>query len=119
MGLAPIIPYVHFNSCVPMLCSPPLFHGCITKKKPQACAMLCVTCKGHICLIMFHGFARFLKLYVFSKGLPSPLVHPLHGTTQSNTTRWLDKGSNNRQWLATLWMIQEEGPMLFAKGVIS
>lgn len=64
-------------------------------------------------------FARFHKLYVFSKGLPSPLVHPLRGIAQSNITRWLDKGSNNRQWLATLWMIQEEGSMLFARGVKS
>jgi len=64
-------------------------------------------------------FARFFKLYVFSKGLPSPLVHPLCGTTQNNITRWLDKGSNNRQWLATLWMIPKEGPMLFARRVRS
>jgi hypothetical protein len=45
---------------------------------------------------------RFLKLHVFSKGLPSPLVHPLCGATQSNISRWLNKGSDNKQWLGTL-----------------
>jgi hypothetical protein len=34
-------------------------------------------------------------------------------------TRWYDKGLNNKQWLGILWMIQEEGPMLFAKEVRS
>jgi hypothetical protein len=62
-------------------------------------------------------FARFLKLYLLSRRLQSTLVHPLCGATQSNTSRWFSKGSHNRQWLAIFQMIEEEGPLLFAKGV--
>jgi hypothetical protein len=62
-------------------------------------------------------FARFLKLYLFSRGLQSTLVHPLHGATQSNTLRWFSKGSHSKQWLVILRMIDEEGPLLFVNGV--
>ncbi len=64
--------------------------------------------------------ARFLKLYLFSRGLQSTLMHPLHKTTKSNTSRWFSKGSHNRQWLAILWMIDEEGPMfVYRRGGIN
>ncbi len=62
-------------------------------------------------------FIRLLKLYLFSKGLQSTLVHPLRKATQSNTLKWFSKGSHSRQWLVILQMIKEEGPLLFAKGV--
>jgi len=35
---------------------------------------------------------RFLKLYLFARGLQSTLVHPLHGATQSNTSNGFLKG---------------------------
>jgi hypothetical protein len=46
-------------------------------------------------------------------------VHTLHGATQSNTSKWFSEGSHSKQWLAILQMIEEEGPLLFAKGVRS
>ncbi len=60
---------------------------------------------------------RFLKLYLFSRGLQSTLVHSLSEATQSNKSRWFSKGSHSRQWLAIFWMIEEEGRLLFTKGV--
>jgi len=44
-------------------------------------------------------------------------VHPLHGATQSNTSKWFSKGSHSRQWLAIIRMNEEEGPLLLTKGV--
>jgi hypothetical protein len=60
---------------------------------------------------------RFLKLYLFSRGLQSTLVHPLRGATQSNKSRWFSKRSHSKQWLVIFQMIDEEGPLLFTKGV--
>jgi hypothetical protein len=41
-------------------------------------------------------FARFLRLYTFSRGINIPLVHPLHGATKRNCKQWLFKGLNNK-----------------------
>jgi hypothetical protein len=67
MGLTPIIldmfTWIHVFQClVPPF---PWVHG---QEEPQACAMLCVTCRGHICLIMFHGLQGFLNYMYFNKG---------------------------------------------------
>ncbi len=59
----------------------------------------------------------FLNYTYFQKGLQNTLVHPLCRTTENNTSRWFSKRSHSRQWLAILQMIEEEGPLLFAKGV--
>jgi hypothetical protein len=59
-----MFPSIHVFQCL----VPPLFHGRITKKKPQVCVMLCVACRGHICLIMFHGLQGFLNYTYFQKG---------------------------------------------------
>jgi hypothetical protein len=63
-------------------------------------------------------FARFFKLHLFSRGLQNPLMHPLCGAMQSNTSKWFSKGSHSRQWLVIRRMIKEEGP-LFARKVQS
>ncbi len=60
---------------------------------------------------------RFLKLYLFSRGLQNPVVHPLCEATQSDTSIWFSKRSNSKQWLDILRMIEEEGPLLFVGGV--
>jgi len=44
-------------------------------------------------------------------------VHPQHGAYQSNTSRWFSKRLHSTQWLVIFQMIEEEGPLLFARGV--
>jgi len=58
-------------------------------------------------------------LYAFSKRLESLLVHPLHRTIQNNMAKWFSKGSHNKEWPMILQMIENEGPMLFVRGVES
>jgi hypothetical protein len=60
---------------------------------------------------------RFFKFYTFSRGINIPLVHPLHGNIERNCKQWFFKGFNNKQWQTILAMMQEEGPMLFVRGV--
>jgi hypothetical protein len=46
----------------------PLFHGHITKKKPQTCMMLCATWRGYKCLTLCHGLQGFVNYTYFQEG---------------------------------------------------
>jgi hypothetical protein len=60
---------------------------------------------------------RFFRVYIFSKGLNIPLIHPLQGAIEKNYGQWLCKRLNNRPWQTILIIMQEEGPMLFISGL--
>jgi hypothetical protein len=61
--------------------------------------------------------AKFLRLYTFSKGLHTPLMHPLWDTIEKNYGQWDSKGLNNRPWQTIITIMREERPMLFVCGV--
>jgi hypothetical protein len=85
MVLASILPFFYFNSCTLALF--PTFPW--AHNQEEATSLYGVVCNMKK-LQMFDPLpwsTRFYKLYLLSRGLQNPVVHPLHGATQSNTSK--------------------------------